>query len=203
MATITVRGIASVPTEPDEATVALTLSAEADTPDAAYRAVAERSAELERVFEELGIDRAHRSTAGVSVQPQHDWIENRNELRGYLPTAQTHVRMRESTTVASLLEQSVTRAGAQLQGPWWSVDLENPARLEACRKAAAAAAARAEAYADSLGLRLGGLQSAVEAGATRPNTASFSTLAAADVEIPVQPGEQRVTATIELTFEVT
>jgi uncharacterized protein YggE len=202
MATVTVRGSASVAAKPDAATVALTIAADADSPEAAYRAVAERSHELERVYEELAIAPEQRTTAGVSLQPVYDYVENRQELRGYRASARTSVRVSDSALVARLLEQAVSRAGAQIEGPWWTVDLENPARLEACRRAAATAKTRAEAYAESLGLQLGALQSAVEAGAVapgpQPRVASF----AAVEEVPISGGEQIVTAAVELTYEL-
>jgi uncharacterized protein YggE len=200
MPTITVRGTASVPVEPDEAVVALTLAADAERPDAAYAGIAERSQDLERVFQDLGVAPAQRTTAGVSLQPLYEQVENRQELRGYRAAVRTVVRLRESALVARLLEQAVSRAGAQLEGPWWSVDLENPGRLEACRRAAAVARKRAEAYAESLGVQLGVLQSAVEGGASGPQP-RFAAMAAID-EVPVSGGEQLVSATVELTFEI-
>ena len=42
-----------------------------------------------------------------------------------------------------------------MAGPRWWIAPDNPARVEACRQAAAEAKRKAEAYADALGLRLG------------------------------------------------
>jgi uncharacterized protein len=201
MATVTVRGSATVPAKPDAATVALTVSAEAEAAEDAFRQVAERSQELERVYDGLAIASAQRTTEGVSVQPVYDYVDNRQQLRGYRASARTVIRVAEAEVVAGLLQQAVSRAGAQLEGPWWTVDPENPARLEACRRAATLAKARAEAYAGALGMRLGALQSIVEPGAIVPGPPPRIAFAAVE-EIPVSPGEQAVTASVELTFEV-
>jgi hypothetical protein len=54
MATLTVRGRAVVPAEPDEATVVLALCSLQQAADLAYRDVAERNAALRAVCDELG-----------------------------------------------------------------------------------------------------------------------------------------------------
>jgi uncharacterized protein len=199
--TLTVRGTASVPAEPDEATVAITLSALRATPDDAYRVVAERAQAFASLCDELGIERAQRSTAGLTVQAEFEFVEGRNEPRGYRATSRTHVRVRDASLVARLLEQAVARAEAHVEGPWWSVDQDNPARLEACRRAAAAARGKAEAYAEALGVQLAALQTvsepaAVGVGPVARGIQSFDAVA----PIPVEPGEQLVSAAVELTY---
>jgi uncharacterized protein len=206
-ATVTVRGTASVLVEPDEATLALTLSDVRATADAAFRAVAERVETLERVCDELGVGRRERTTAGLSVQPEVEWVDGRNEPRGFRATSRTTVRVRDAGLLARVLEQAVARAGVQVDGPWWSVDLDNPARLEACRRAAATARSRAEAYADSLGARLGALASVAEPGtvfrhAVHGAQAGLDFASADAAAVQVSPGEQAVTAAVELTYEL-
>jgi uncharacterized protein YggE len=98
----------------------------------------------------------------------------------------------------------VARAEAHVDGPWWSVDIDNPARLEACRRAAASARRRAEAYAEALGVRLGMLEGAAEPGVALPGPPPRGGLLAFDAveaePVPVQPGEQLVSASVELTY---
>ena len=201
MATLTVRGTASVPAEPDEATVAIALSAVKETPEAAYRSVAERAAVFEQVCLELGIERGQRSTAGISVQTEVEWLDGRQELRGYRAVSRTHVRLREPALVASLLERAVTQAEAHVEGPWWAVDLDNPARLEACRRAAAAARRKAEAYAESLGVELGPLEGVTDCGVSARGAVHFAAVDAS-AEVPVHPGEQAVSAAVEVTYRI-
>jgi uncharacterized protein YggE len=203
VATITVKSNASVPAEPDEATVAITLSALRATPDVAYRVVAERAQTFASLCDELGIERAQRSTAGLTVQAEFEFVEGRNEPRGYRATSRTHVRVRDASLVARLLEQAVARAEAHVEGPWWSVDQDNPARLEACRRAAATARQKAEAYAQALGVQLASLQTVSEpgtiigGGSVARGPQSFDAMA---VPIPVEPGEHLVSAAVELTY---
>lgn len=203
MATLTVRATASVPAEPDEATVAITLSTLRATPDDAYRVVAERAQTFASLCDELGIERAQRSTAGLTVQAESEYVDGRNEPRGFRATSRTHVRVRDAALVARLLEQAVARAEAHVEGPWWSVDQDNPARLEACRRAAAAARRKAEAFAEALGVQLAALQTASEPGPIiggGPVARGMQSFDAVVAPIPVEPGVHQVSAAVELTY---
>jgi uncharacterized protein YggE len=88
---------------------------------------------------------------------------------------------------------------------------ENAARLEACCRAATTARAKAQAYADALGLRLGSLVEGAEPGTQRSGTqgtdfgARHSRAMRFDVvteepEIRVDPGQLDVRAAVELTY---
>jgi uncharacterized protein YggE len=179
--TVTVRGEAVVPGRPDEIVVALELSAIRETPEAAYDDVAGRSAELEALFGELEIAPAGRSTTGVS---------NR-----------VSVRVADPALVSRLLREAVARAEAGVKGPGWRVAPDNPARIEACRGAAAVARLKAEAYADALGVRLGRVVEAREPLVTPGPVPRGVMLAAVQQEdIPIDPGELDVFATVDVTF---
>ena len=75
MATVTVRGAASVAATPDEAGVAIELSDLRDTPEEAYARVGERSDALTQLLDELEVDRAQRSSGGISVRPHVEYVE--------------------------------------------------------------------------------------------------------------------------------
>lgn len=103
------------------------------------------------------------------------------------------------------MREAVERAGAQVQGPTWRVAPDNPARLEACGRAASDARAKAGAYAESLGMRLGDVQEIAD-----PGTAGFGgtyrvlsggyvpTVAASHVD--VESGGLEVSAAVDVTF---
>ncbi len=63
-------------------------------------------------------------------------------------------------------EATAPSIGAQVQGPWWRIPPDDPARLQACRLAVDDARARAQAYAEAAGARLGTLVTIVDAGAS-------------------------------------
>lgn len=205
MATVTVRGTATVPAEPDEATVALIVSSLRDTLEPAYREVGQRAQLLHDVTDELEIERSRLSTAGISVAAEIEWIDGRQQTRGYRATSRTQVRVRDAALVARLLELAVARAEAHVEGPWWSIDQDNPARLEACRRAAQDARRKAEAYAEALGARLGALEAVAEPGLAAPSPrqpVALAAMAEAPATIPVDPGQLAVAASVDVTYRL-
>jgi uncharacterized protein YggE len=190
MATLTVRGRAAVPGVPDEATVALELSARHQSADEAYEEVAGRNETLTALCEELGIAAGARSTAGLVVGPHVEYVDGREQHRGYRAVNRVHVRLDDSAVVARLVQGAVTRAGARVHA-------------EARRLAAEDARGRAETYATALRVRLGSIERVAEPDergvGPLPGPRTFAAMEAAQV-IDVQPGEQLVAAAVDVTF---
>jgi uncharacterized protein YggE len=209
LATLTVRGESVVPVQPDELRLQLTLTEVRQAPAEAYEEVAKQAAELAGLLSELGIDESARTTSAVLVHEEREYDERGRPVhRGYSATSSTNVRTADPSIAATLVQQSVSRTGARVTGPWWHVAAENPARLEACRQAAANARAKAEAYAEALGSRLGALTEVSEPAALvspigyRAQPAGFGPLMPDGPEIPVERGELEVQATVEVTYAV-
>jgi uncharacterized protein len=205
MAGVTVLGRGVVRTQPDEATLTLTVEATEPTPAEALDDVARRAQELASLCDELGIGAAQRVTAGATVaeRVEHD-REGRPQHRGYLATNRLVVRVGDGALAGRLLAAAVGRVAARVDGPWWSIALDNPARLEACRAAVRDAQARAEAYADALGARLGAIV-AVRDPETKPPPgpeprAGMRVMSAEAIAPPVEGGEQAVVAAVEIEF---
>jgi uncharacterized protein YggE len=209
LATVTVRGESVVPVQPDELRLQLTLTDVRQAAGEAYEEVAKRAAELSGLLSELGIDDSARSTSAVLVREEREFDERgRMVHRGYRAAGSTHLRLTDPSVAGTLIQQVVTRTGAQVVGPWWDVAAENPARLEACRRAASNARAKAEAYAEALGARLGALEEVSEPDSrvapvgARSQQAAFAPLVPDGPEIPVEGGELEVRAVVEVTYAV-
>ena len=209
--TITVRGEAVVPGEPDEAHLFVRLSSTRPTPHEALENVAVRSQALDLLFGELQIPPPDLATSGLSVREKREWMNRGSIHRGYEAYVTIIVRLDEPGLIGRLTHGAVERAEAHVEGPVWRVALENPARAEACRQAARDARRKAEAYAEALGIRLGPIASISE---TTPRTdfsqrwldrETFSAEMASGASLPeleVQPGTLDVTAKVAVTFRI-
>lgn len=207
MATVTVRGIGNARTSPDEASVSLAIEAIEQTAAAALAKVAERTQAALELCDSLGIEPRARVTTGVSVADhgEHD-REGRWQHRGFRAWNQVLVRVGEASVVGELIAGAVDR-GAQVNGPSWTIALDNPARIAACREAALDARRRAEAYAGALGVRVGALAAVRDPGTgVRPPHSGPLSFAALDASgagaLPVEAGEQEVTAVVEVEFQL-
>ncbi len=202
MATVTARGYAVVSVQPDSVELSFDLSARESAPHAALADVARRSETLSALLDEMEIPSDARTTAGVSVYEEQLYQEGRELPGGYRASNRVSVRIADAATLAPLMREAVERAGAQVQGPTWRVAPDNPARLEACERAASDARASAGAYAESLGMRVGDVQEIAD-----PSTAGFyrvlsggyvPTVAASHVD--VESGGLEVSAAVDVTF---
>jgi len=203
--TITVRGEAIVPGEPDEARLRLTVSAVRTTPDEALEDVAARSHRLEAVLTQLGIEKDKRSTSGLSVHEKRERVEGAYVHRGYEARNAILVRLDDPSLTGRLMREAVQQSEAHIDGPWWQINLDNPARTTAYAEAARDAQRKAEAFAGGIGLRLGPVLAMTESGGSYGRMLAGGgpqRSVAAAAEIEVEAGELDVPASVEVTFGI-
>ena len=202
--TITVHGQATLSAEPDELRLRFTITAIRSRQAEALEDVTVRSRLLQELFDEMGLPAPKRITSGISVREMREWVEDRPVHRGYEAQASTIVRLDDAAAAGPLLEAAVERADAHVDGPWWSVDRANPARLEACREAIEDARRKAQAYAAASGLGLGAVVSITDSGASLwGGGRMLSGVADASAEpIHIEPGTLDVAASVTVTYEI-
>jgi uncharacterized protein len=203
MATLTVLGRAQVSVPPDEASVAVTVESVRPGANEALADVAERARTVIALLDELGAGPAARTSTGVMVSEAGEHVDGTWQHRGYRASERLTVRIDDAEKIGRLLGAAVERAEARIDGPWWRVSPTNSGRAEALEAAAADARRRAEALAAGLGMRLGALVEAVEAGAASPGprfTPGLQAMAVADV--PVEAGEATVEASVSVKFQL-
>jgi len=209
-ATVTVRGSAVVNAQPDEVALDLTVSYLDRTAEAALVEVASRSIELERILTELGIERNRWTTTGASVHEETEWNDKTRQHvhRGFRATNRIHLRLADPQPLGKLMSVAVARSGATIHGPIWSVALDNPARLEACRLAALNAQARAEAYATALGARLGVIVSIAEPGTSvepivrKGEGMAMARIVDAPPQLEISAGEMAIQASVLVAYTI-
>ncbi len=155
MATITVRGSASRPVQPDRVVVSLGLTQLAKDAPSALDAVAQRSEKLAELLAALDVPRDQWVTEGVNVAEEFEWRKESQVSVGYRATSGVAATLQNLDAIGPLLRDAVGSCQASVRNLTWLVDADNPARRELLADAARAARDRAEAYADALGLRLG------------------------------------------------
>lgn len=197
--TVTVRGDGLLRAEPDEAVLWITLSALEDVPGPALADVSARSHALVVLLDEAGVGKKERSTSGVTVYEEFDHTEAGRRSLGHRAVSRVAVRLTDPEAIGRLISLSTEELAARIDGPHWLISLDNPVRLEAARQAAADARRKAQAYAEGLGATLGQLVRLSEPG-EQHRVFATAARAARREQLPVEPGEHEVTASIEATF---
>jgi uncharacterized protein len=201
MATITVSGYGEVSVPPDEATLTFGFESVAATPRDAMSEVAGSARKLVELLDELEIPSGRRTTTGVQLSEagEHDQ-QGRWQHRGFRAVERFTVAA-GSEVLGELIGAAVDRAGARVEGPYWQVATDNPARRDALRAAAANARERAEAVADELGVRVGAVVEAKEESGVHPlpRQRTFAAMAEA---VPIEAGEATIACNLSVTFQV-
>jgi uncharacterized protein YggE len=203
--TISVQGEAAVRAEPDEAMLLITLSALEDSPGKALADVAARSDALVALLDEVGIPKADRSTAGVTVGEDFDHTESGRHSLGHRATGSVQARLNNPELVGRLISRATEDLEARIDGPRWYISLTNPTRLAAAKQAAANAREKAEAYAAGVDAQLGPLISLSESetaftGHRLHRQGVVGIALSGGGEMPIEPGEHEVVAAIDATF---
>ena len=198
--TVTVRGDAIIRAEPDEAMLWITLTALQDAPGPALSDVSARSHALVGLLDELGVEKADRSTSGITVFEEFDHTQTGRRSLGHRAISRVSVRLTDPDLIGPLIAKATENLSARIDGPRWLISPDNPVRLEAARQAAADGQRKAQAYAEGVGAKLGQL-----IGLTEPDHAHTARTAGglqpmAVEPMPVEPGEHEVTASINATF---
>jgi hypothetical protein len=199
-ATVTVRGEAFIRTEPDEAVLWITLSALQPAPGAALSDVSARSKALFALLDEAGVGKGDRSTSGISVSEEFDHTTEGRHSLGHRATSRVSARLSDPELIGQLIARTTEELAAQVNGPRWLISLDNPARLEAARQAAADAKRKAQAYAEGVGAELGRLVRLSEPGERGEIRIHALAARGGHEPMPVESGEQDVVASIEATF---
>jgi uncharacterized protein YggE len=202
MATIKVRGRGTVAVRPDEAVVSFEVVAVADAAADAFSVASARANALDAVLDDAGIEAARRSTVGIVLHEHQELDPSGQPRRTHRASTTVSVRFSDADSIPPVLKDAVDRADAYVRGPQWRLADPTDAAAEACRRAAADAATRAEAYAGTLGRCLGAVET-VEEGTTHDPSPVRSVVLRATTggePPPLYPGELEIAAAVDVVF---
>jgi uncharacterized protein len=204
VARVRVIGTGSLRTEPDEALVWITLTALERSPGDALQDVAQRGEALAAVLDELGVERADRSTSGITVQEEFDHTAERRSSLGHRALATMVVRLDNGEPIGQMMMRATRELDAHVRGPSWRVSAHNPVWLEVARLASKNAQQKAAAFAEGVDAHVGRLLTLVEEGDGRPGgiARAAARMSIAGPEPPVEAGEHEVTTTAQAEFEL-
>ena len=204
--TITVGGVGKVTVTPDLAHVQLGVQILKPTAKAARDAAATAMSGVVAAVKKLGVADKDIQTTQVSLAAVYDYPANGSRvLRGYQLTNQVAVTVRDLSQLSDVVDNAVSAGATSVDGI--SFDVADRTALEAQARVAAAKDARAKAdvYAQALGLAITGVASVSEQVSTpvwyAPSYSNMAAGGAADkVATPVQPGSTDVTINVQVSF---
>ncbi len=196
---------------PDLASVRVAVDGESQTREDAYRLASITAASVDGVLAnfEAAIDRV--TTTALNVQPKTRWRKGESQRTGWQAFRASVVEINDTSRVAELLN-ALAGAGARIDELSWMVAPANESLALARQRAGADAKARAEQYAQALGVKLGPVAWAAEPGLRQadhrgwtsgPFDAALSASAGgAEEPIAVNPEEVTVRADLEVSYRI-
>lgn len=172
----------------------------------AVEAIRQNGARMERVRSALrraGVADRDIQTSAISLQADYRHQENRPPvLTGYRASNEVDVRFRDIAGSGPILDALVAEGANQINGPNLGIDRPEAALDEARTRALANARARAELYARALDMRVRRILYVSEAGAMPPPMPMYRMNAQAADATQIAPGEQVLSVTLTVGFEL-
>ncbi|HLX50911.1 MAG TPA: SIMPL domain-containing protein [Streptosporangiaceae bacterium] len=212
-ATVTVRGEATIETDPEIVVFAVSVQARARDRREATENLARRSAEFTTLVKSFGDAIEKAETSRVSVYPE--LRRGRDErVRWYRGAVRSTLTVADFSIAGELVAKISDLELCLIDGPWWQLRPGSAVYHDARTQAARAAVSRAAEYAEAVGGRLLTLIELADTGLATPShpplryaASRAMPSAAASEETPVvidlEPETQVVTATVEARFTMT
>ncbi len=204
--TITVSGLGKASAPPDMATIHTGVVTLATTASEALSANNQAVEKLFQVLKDHNVASKDIQTSQFNIQPEYKRGprgEQLNEIIGYRVTNQVRVRLRNLPDLGRVLDALVKAGSNQISGISFRLDDATGVLNQARSRAVADARSRAELYAHAAGVRLGRVVAISEQAIVPQPEFQRRAAFAPDVgAVPIASGEQEVTSTVYMVFEI-
>lgn len=200
---VTVVGAGQVQGTPDTLTANVSIEATAPDVTTAMNQTSDRTrAVIDALVNNAKVDRKDISTTTVNLQPQYG--SDSSVIVGYRASNSVSVKIRNLGSASQTLALIVSTGGdaTRINSVNYSIDDDSQLVKDARARAFEDAKARAEQYAHLSGLKLGKVISISEAGGATPPTPTPMPRAAMQA-VPVEPGQQTVSFSVTVIWELT
>jgi len=194
---ITVSGTGEARATPDHASLSFSVQNERST---AKETLAANSAAMRRLIAALkgaGVDAKDLKTEQLDVSPRYD-PDNVEGSRGYSASSVVTVSNQPLERASRLGEVGVAAGADSVSGPGPSVADPDSGYTKALERAVADARAKAKVLAAAAGVSLGEVTEVVEGSQPQPYYAMEARTL--DAKAPIEPGSERLTAVVTVTF---
>jgi uncharacterized protein YggE len=149
---VTGEGVVRLP--PDRAFVVIAAESRAKNPSEAQRANAKAMTNVQERLQQMGIAPPSVRTIGYDLQPEFDYANGRQTLRGYVARNSIEVTIDALDRVGDVIDASASSGASAIQSVRFELKSREASEREALKLAVTDARARAEAAAAGAGQRI-------------------------------------------------
>lgn len=205
--TISVVGVGRISLVPDLADVRLGVSVTRPTVSEARSAAAESAGRILEALGSLGVERSDVRTISLVVQPDYEYLDREQRLRGHTVSHGYRVTIRDLALLGRVIDDALAAGATTLDGVDFraadAADALTAARIAALHDARD----RAATLASEAGVAVGQVLTIAEQatpGGPRPFTGRLATPAFVDefAPTPVEAGEQEIVVSLAVVFAI-
>ena len=192
---------------PDRLWVSIAAESRAKSPKEAQRANADAMKAVLDRLKTLGLPDDAIRTSGYDLQPEFDFANGRQTLRGYVARNSIEVRVDDITRAGDVLDAAVSSGATNVSGIRFDLKDRAAAERDALRSAVADARRRADSAAAGAGMRVDRVLRIEEHRSMSPEPrpmmmARQSMMADSAGAPPIAPGEIEVRVSVTLTSSI-
>ncbi len=204
----TVDGKGEVSAVPDTAFLNFGVTKESQSVENAKNQVNTVINQITKDLKQIGVEEKNIKTTNFSVNPNYDYtFPGRERITGYTVSANMEVKVKPIEKANNAIDIATKDGANQVGGVQFVLDdqkqkdLENEARMMAIKEAKS----KAQSIASAAGIRLGRIVDVKEGSSPRP--IRYALPMAADLgqkaveQTQLNPGENKITVTISLSYE--
>jgi uncharacterized protein YggE len=191
---------------PDRAWVSISAESRAKGPREAQRANAEAMTAVTAKLKSAGLPPDAIRTVGYDIQPEFDFNNGKQTLRGYVARNTIEVRLDDLARVGEVVDLAVASGATTVGGVRFDLKDRDAAEREALRLAVADAKGRAEAAASGAGARVDAVIRIEEqrGSGPEPRPVMMAMRAGGEMakETPITAGDLEIRAAVTLTATI-
>jgi uncharacterized protein YggE len=202
---VVVSGEGVIKVAPDQAWVRIGTESRSKVPKEAQQRNAEVMTAVQQKLAALGIPKDAIRTVGIDLQPEFDYQNGRQTLRGYLARNTIEVRIDDFAKVGDVLDAAASSGATNVHDLRFDVKNRETVERQALERAVADATAKATAVAGAAKRavdRILRIEETFVAGPQPVERAVMMRMSAADVQTPVAAGEIEIRAQVRLTAAI-
>jgi len=195
---ITVTGVGTITTVPDEAAFTIGVETQGTTARIALASNADRMRHVIDALKAAGVDASDIKTQDVSVSKNY---EHDGSADSYSARNSVLVTIRNLSKAGPILDAASNAGANEVYGPTLSRSDEDKLQEKALRSAVENARTKAQVLADAAGVRLGAVTAMSEGFSGGPQP-YYDAMRLAKTDAPIEPGTQDSQATVTVTFAI-
>lgn len=204
--TFSVSGEGKVTMIPDIAVVTTGVTAQGSTVTVVQNSLNTKMNAIIAGVKKLGIAEKDIRTTNYNVSPIYDYSSDSQKITGYRADSDLTIKVRKIDDANRVIDAATAAGANQVGGVSFDVDDKTKAENQAREQAIAEAKSKAQIAAKAAGFTLGRIINYSEGGGAAPRPIMYDNkalpMAGGGAPTEVQPGENELTVTVTLNYEI-